>query len=173
MTTADLHRIINLNLPVPPPLVIYTDAEGSGRLGYAVYHNGKLLRWGTSKVTDKVKDHLLPRLTQINAFEVIAAIWAIMNCIDLLANHAVQVYIDNTTAQAILAKETLSAPDLGTITGHFWQWAAGHRLRLEWFRVASKASPADAPSRSGRPPLCPPGMAPSHGNIETIYTLLQ
>ena len=123
-------------------------------------------------MTNEVLDHLQPRITQINAFEVIAAVWAVMNCIDILPNRTVQVYIDNTTAQAILTKGTSAAPDLGSIAGNFCQRAAGHRLHLEWFRVASKANPADAPSRGGRPPLCPAGMPHSHDDINAIARLL-
>ncbi len=153
LTTQDLHRLIHLNSPQRPVLLVYTDATGSGDLGFATYKNTTHCHdWAATSTPPALNDLLLPRETQVNAHETIAAFWAVANLMPVLPHVQIHLFIDNTTAQAILTNGTSSATDLNHLAAAFWLMAAANDADILIFRVASKANPADAPSRGQRPP---------------------
>jgi hypothetical protein len=151
LTTQDLHRVIKLNTDARPTLVLYTDATGGGALGYAAYVKGTCLSWAQATTPAAIAAQLLPRETQVNAHETIAALWAICAHSDVLATYQIHLYIDNTAAQHILRKGTAAVSDLCQLAGAFWLLAAARDADVHIFRVPSKSNPADAPSRGEAP----------------------
>ena len=75
-----------------PPVLIYSDAEGGGDLGAFWAHDGQFC-FSSWQVPSGIKARLIPRKTQIHAYEAVAALWAIMSC--PLIGRRVILLIDN------------------------------------------------------------------------------
>jgi len=133
--------------------MVYTDATGSGSLGYAVYDTtGRCLTWGADNTHPPIAAQLNDRQTQVNAHETIAALWAVCTLQHLLPSHQIHLYIDNTTAESILRSGYSTASYLNHLAAAFWIIAAAHQADIHIIRVPSKSNPADAPSRGEAPP---------------------
>ena len=134
-------------------MLVYTDATGSGSLGYAVYNaSGRCLTWGADITDPSISAQLHERQAQVNAHETIAALWAICTLRHLLPDHQIHLYIDNTTAESILRSGYSTVSDLNCLAAAFWLIAAAHQADIHIIRVPSKSNPADAPSRGEQPP---------------------
>ena len=64
-----------------------------------------------------------------------------------LQDHAVDLYVDNTAAEAILRKGASSSDDLNSFAAQFWATALQMNLSVRVFRVPSKLNTADEASR--------------------------
>jgi hypothetical protein len=69
-------RKVRFDLIDEPPILIYSDAEGNGDLGAFWAHEGEFF-FSHHKTTSRIKECLLPRKTQIHAYEAVAAFWAL------------------------------------------------------------------------------------------------
>ena len=151
----------------PSPALLYTDAVGGGRMGMALYSaEGRLLKWSALTPSKRLHATLLPRKNQVNAWETMAALWAVIQSAAALRGRPVHLYVDNTVAQGALRKGSSPKEDLNRLAGDFWLLAAELQLSVHVWRVPSKSNPADAPSR-GEPPCGAGSMAPSGEDLGT------
>ena len=82
--------------------MLYTDATGGGRMGYALYDPaGHLLSWSMLKSPPLVSALLHKRKTQVTAWESIAPLWALMQEAKCLQGQHVLVFVDNVGAQYV------------------------------------------------------------------------
>ena len=126
--------------------VLLTDATGLGKIGYALYSDSiKPSAWSHGDAAN-VSKLLNPRLNQVTAYELLAPLWSLQN-LPQLKDHAVDLYVDNTTAEAILRKGASSSDDLNSFAAQFWATALQMNLSVRVFRVPSKLNTADEASR--------------------------
>ena len=91
---------------------------------------------------------LYTRKTQINAFEILAALAAWRTWGRDLEGTRVLCFVDNTVALDVIVSGSSKRDDLNWISGQCWLAAARARCVVAWSWVASKNNPADAPSRA-------------------------
>ena len=91
---------------------------------------------------------LQPRLTNIVAYELIAAIVAVLYADRLFPqNTGLRHFIDSKPALGCILKGSSPQIDLNCLAGYVW-YLAGSRMRSYWGQyVPSKCNLADAPSR--------------------------
>ena len=87
----------------------------------------------------------------MTAWETIAPVWALLQERKRFQGQRIHVFVDNVGAQFALAKGSSKVDDINGFCAAFWILAAQLRADVQFFRVSSKANPADAPSRGGRP----------------------
>ena len=86
-------------------ILLYSDAEGNGRIGMVVSRSDGALFSGRARVPPSIRRLLLPRRTNIVAFELIAAVVAIVGfCPHLLHDAIITHYIDNKAALSCVIK---------------------------------------------------------------------
>ena len=152
LTNNVFHLQISMRPDERKPLMLYTDATGTGRMGYALFNpHGHLLSWSMLKPPPLVASMLHKRKTQVTAWESIAPLWALLQESQRLRGQYVFVFVDNVGAQYILSKGASKVGDINAVCAAFWIVVARGNLKVNVLRVSSKENPADAPSR-GRPP---------------------
>ena len=136
-----------------PAVVLYTDAMGSGSLGYALFDEScRPSAWSMMKAPPSIKSGLCKRKTQLTAWETFAPLWAIMQETDRLRGRRVHLYVDNRGAECAIRKGASRVEDINAFVLGIWLQCFDLTLELTVFRVPSKENPADAPSR-GVPPV--------------------
>ena len=132
----------------PPTVLLYTDAEGSGKVGaVAEFSDGEIL-FLRGVVPSKVKHMLAPRRTQIVAFELLAALVGLVALAPAkLRGMRVRHFIDNSAALACVVRGFSRHTDLALVAGRFWVEIAD--LHLEYFAcfVETHSNLSDGPSR--------------------------
>ena len=129
-------------------VILYSDAESTGFVAaVAVTSSGIVFTKGRTPA--KVRRLLLHRRTQIVAFELLAAVMALLSlCPQDLEDCAIVHYIDNTPALSCIVKGYSKTKDLNFIVGKLW-YEAGRLMsyyRAEY--VKSVCNLADGPSRN-------------------------
>ena len=126
---SELVRTISLS-PAPPSqlVVLYSDAQGAGGVGaVAVFPNGDV-HFLRGQVPRTEMRQLRRRKTQIVAFELLAALVALVTlCPNELKGCRIVHYIDNTAALACVVRGFSRQPDLADIAGRLWFEAFGPR----------------------------------------------
>ena len=135
-----------------PPVLVYTDAEGRGGIGGLLFDPLGAVEWFRSKVSKSVISLLNPRLTNINALELLAMIVAVRVWDGRLRGRRLVLFVDNTVALACGRKGASRASDLNRLSHHFQLLLRGLGCRVWLYWVPSKLNLADTPSR-GEPPL--------------------
>ena len=149
---AGLTREISL-LPAPSTQVVflYSDAEGYGGLGaVAVFPEDEVV-YLQGRVPRKSVRELKQRKTQIVAFELLAALVALVSlCPEKLRGCRVIHFIDNVAALACVVRGFSREPDLADITGRLWFEALALEISYRADSVPTKCNLADGPSRDDR-----------------------
>ena len=149
---AGLTREISL-LPAPSTQVVflYSDAEGYGGLGaVAVFPEDEVV-YLQGRVPRKSVRELKQRKTQIVAFELLAALVALVSlCPEKLRGCRVINFIDNVAALACVVRGFSREPDLADIAGRLWFEALALEISYRADFVPSKCNLADGPSRDDR-----------------------
>jgi hypothetical protein len=127
--------------------IAYSDAESTGSVA-AVFVCDGCMYYMQASITRRVMRILRDRLTNIVAYELIAAILAVIVADRLLpANVGIRHFVDSKPALGCILKGSSPQDDLNSLAGYVW-FAAGSRMRAYWGQyVPSKANLADAPSR--------------------------
>ena len=135
----------------PRTVSLYSDAEGNGGLGaVAVLPEGRVM-YLQGKVPRSAVRCLKQRKKQIVAFELIAALVALVSlCPDLLNGCRVIRFIDSSAALACAVRGFSREPDLADIAGRLWFEALGLGIRYKAHYVPSRCNLADGPSRSDK-----------------------
>ena len=133
------------------PLVLDTDAEGSGGLG-AVLCDGASAEWISCSTPSSFAEALMPRKTQIYPLEVLAAAVALRVWRRRLAHRHLVLFVDNTSALSSLRRGSSRQVDVHSLITQVWDdlYDSGfYGIRVLW--VPSKLNLADSPSRSLTP----------------------
>ena len=145
----DLSRKLPLvRAPSMPLSLVYSDAEGNGRVGAVASLQDGSVRFLRGRVPSCIRRSLVARRTNIVAFELIAAMVAILSlCPDGLRGTRVVHFIDNKAALACVVRGFSRHRDLAAIAGRLWfEMAVMHcDYRAEF--VPSGENLADGPSR--------------------------
>ena len=99
-----------------PVLVAYSDAEGSGGLGWLVRWPG-LIVWGMCTPSGNLIKALIPRTTQIHALELLAVL-TLLASNSTLTDCRLVLFVDNQSALGVLRKGGSRSPDLTLIAYH-------------------------------------------------------
>ena len=133
----------------PPKAVVYTDAEGSGRLaGVCICH---IQEYWSVQCPSQVSALFVSRKTQICAFESVAAVAALIRWGSQLRHHTVLFFVDNQSALGSLRKGSSPSSDLNAVARAMWAVAQSFQVRLVLRYVPSKLNVADRPSRGLAP----------------------
>ena len=135
-----------------PPVIVYTDAEGKGGIGGLLFDPLGPVEWFMAKVPRSVIALLQPRLTDINALELLGMIVAVQIWLARLSGRRLVMFIDNTVALACGRKGASRAEDLNRLSHHFQLLLRGSSCTGWLYWVPSKLNCADNPSR-GEPPI--------------------
>ena len=145
-----LWRITSLQQPIfTPTVLLYTDAEGSGRIGAVAEMPGGELLFLRGSIPSRVKRMLQPRRTQIVAFELLAALVGLTALApSSLRGMRVCHFIDSSAALGCVVRGFCKQIDLALVAGRLWFEAAD--MHLEYFAhfVDTKCNLADGPSRN-------------------------
>ena len=131
-----------------PVILLYTDADGSGRLGaVAEFPSGtKVFLRGV--VPGRVRRMLQKRRTQIVAFEILAAVVGILSlCPERLRGMKVVHFIDSVAALGSIIKGFSRQEDLALVVGRLWFEASELMLNYTAQFVPTHLNLADGPSR--------------------------
>ena len=106
--------------PVSERMFLYTDAESQGHLADFMVINQSIFFW-VGQAPRRLQNMLLPRKTQIIAYELMAAVACIFVVLQIVG-HGVPVihFIDATVALNIVLKGSAKQGDLNAICGHLW-----------------------------------------------------
>ena len=133
-----------------PPILAYSDAEGSGGLGLVMCLDTVL--WAQGTAPDPASLGLLPRKTQIHAYEMLGALAALQTLGPRLRQRRLLLFIDNQSALGILRKGSCSsAADLTAIATFFNSECRRLHCDAHLFWIPSRLSPADPRSRGSSP----------------------
>ena len=144
-----LSRVISLRPePCTRVALLYSDAEGYGGLGaVAVLPDGGA-HYLHGKVPRSVVRRLKPRKTQIVAYELFAALVALVSlCPSMIRTCRVVHFIDSSAALACVVRGFSREADLADIAGRLWFEALGLGIQYEVYYVPTKSNLADGPSR--------------------------
>ena len=155
-------RRVLLTRPELPPVIIYSDAEGTSCIGAVWADLAGEAVFASARIPGKIVKGLHQRRTQINAFEVIAAWCAVSAAPVDRTDRDVILFVDNTVAAFCIMKGSSSASDITAIVGCFWEVVERFRISLAVHWVPSAMNCADPPSRQRRPPL---GASASYSKI--------
>ena len=127
--------------------VVYSDAESHGSIA-AVFILDDKVQYLQAMIPRSVMSLLQPRLTNIVAYELIAAIVAVLHADRILPKHTgLRHFVDSKPALGCILKGSSPQFDLNCLAGYVW-YVAGSRMRSYWGQyVRSKCNLADAPSR--------------------------
>jgi hypothetical protein len=143
-------RLILLKEVNSSVLLIYTDAEGSGGLG-ALLTGTEPSEWFMGKADPRFQESLLPRKTQIFAFETVTVLLASMVWVKRLSGRRVVFFVDNTASLGCLRKGSSSKPDIHSLIGFFWDFVIKNHIEVHFRWVPSKLNLGDRPSRNCAP----------------------
>ena len=146
-------RRVQLTGDRPPPLLLYTDAEGGGGIGAALFAHASAspLHWLSSRTPQWFFTQLLDRRTQIVPLEALAVVAALLTWSSLLRHQRVIIMVDNVSVVGALRKGSSTKRDINLIVGTTHMLLADLDIDLFVHWVPSKYNVADLPSR-GRPP---------------------
>jgi hypothetical protein len=155
-----------------PPILIYSDAEGGGDVGAFWYHCGDLddSLFSSWQVPSRVKDCLIPRKTQIHAYEAFAAFWALTSC--PLVGRRIILLIDNLAVSYNIHKGRSSSFDVNQITHAVHRAADQRSLDLHVWWIPTKSNLSDDPSR-GRDAVVGSRIVRNQRNLSILYQSLQ
>ena len=127
--------------------ILYSDAESNGNIAGVLIYKHRIW-YQAGPISQQVRNLLQPRKTQIIAYELLAAISAIVMANSLLGDKvAVRHFIDNKPSRSCIIKASSKSEDLNNLVGLLW-YKCGRLLRRWWaYYVHSKDNVADAPSR--------------------------
>ena len=150
---ARLRALTPQSLPLVPsqPLLLYTDAEGSGSIAGVLISDSSSL-WFSAMVPASVTSVLVPRKTQIYMFEILAMLAALIIFKSAVSGHAVVGWIDNQGALGAISKGSSRSPDAHAAVSYLWASLLVDVVAVKFFWVPSKLNISDAPSR-GQAPL--------------------
>ena len=131
---------------ISAPVIIYSDADGSGGLGWMIFTENTCL-WAGGLMPADLSTLLLPRKTQIHALEMTALIAALHSNLRHLHRRRLLAFVDNQSAVGALKKGSSSARDLAALAevAHALAARCSCELFLHW--VPSSLNLADPPSR--------------------------
>ena len=139
------------SIRLEPPVILYTDAEGSAGFG-AVLVSSSSSFWVGGHIPSSLRGALHHRATQIFPFEVIA-IWAALQVFrGHLQGRRLLLFIDNQSALAVTSKGTSTATDVQAIVSCMWDLIDSLNIQAAFRYVPSKLNLSDPPSR-GRQPI--------------------
>ena len=141
------HRLF---LHIVDPVILYTDAEGSGGLG-GVIDVDNTASWFSASTPDSVTSAMLPRKTQIFPLEVLAVAAALRLWKDKVSGRHLVVFVDNTSALAALRKGSSKVSDVHGLIALTWQQLLSSVSSVKFFWVPSKLNLSDLPSRGLTP----------------------
>ena len=149
-------RQILLGIPSAPPVVTYSDGEGSGGIGICIFVRGQRPRaaYGTAHREIRrqwsLQNDLRSPLDQQHDIYNIEAVGPMLILHKWAADLQGQLwlhFIDNESAQQALVKGSSSVWQGDVISGYTWHRIAQLRV-LPWFdRVQSESNPIDGVSR--------------------------
>ena len=127
--------------------VVYSDAESHGSVATVVIYQN-VIWYQAGMIPDSITRRLQPRKTQIVAFELLAAIMAVLLVAQILPpGVAIHNFIDNKRSRSCIVKTYSKQWDLNELTGCLW-FRCGKLLQSYWSSyVRSNDNIADAPSR--------------------------
>ena len=140
-----------------PPFIAYSDAEGSGGLGWFLTDSSctQSAIWAGGSVPPHFLPLLAPRKTQIHALEMSALISLLQSQGSRLRGRRLIAFVDNQSALGILRKGSCNkASDLSSLAAYAHDLCRGLHIELFLYWVPSALNIADGPSR-GQP--CPLG----------------
>ena len=143
--------IVCLRADTRAPLILYTDAEGSGGLG-AVMVNQDSSWWFSARTPDFIVSALAPRKTQINGLELLGVWMALSVWKSALVGRTLLLFVDNTSALAIVIKGSSKSEDLNVLGMAIRDLCSSLSISLHAFWVPSALNGSDPPSR-GSPPF--------------------
>jgi len=133
-----------------PPILAYSDAEGSGGLGIVLCLDTIL--WAQGSAPSAADLGLLSRKTQIHAYEMLGALAALQTLGPRLRQRRLLLFIDNQSALGILRKGSCSsAADLTALAAFFNSECRRLQCDAHLFWIPSRLNPADPPSRGSSP----------------------
>jgi len=143
-------RSLFLHWHLLPPIIAYSDAEGSGGLGLVLCLDSVL--WALGSAPSPADLGLLPRKTQIHAYEMLGALAALQTLGPRLRQRRLLLFIDNQSALGVLRKGSCSsAADLTALAAFFHSECRRLHCDVHLFWVPSRLNPADPPSRGSSP----------------------
>jgi ribonuclease HI/cell division protein ZapA (FtsZ GTPase activity inhibitor) len=147
------HRRVQLNGSRSPPMLLYTDAEGSGGLGAVLFSHQQSSphSWLFGHAPQDIVARFQSRRTQIVPLEALAVIAAVITWTHLLRGQRVIIMVDNVSVVGALRKGSSRKRDINLIIGAIHMHALAHDIDLFVHWVPSRYNIADLPSR-GRPP---------------------
>ena len=145
-------RRINLGLRILPPVVlIYSDAEQNGHIGAVAEFPSGQMYYLQGHLPWKIKRLFRRRKTNIVAYDLLAALVAIVSvCPSWLWHMRVQHFIDSTSALACVVRVFSSKTDLSLIAGRLWFETCAMQVDYRAEYVSTKQNLADGPSRCDR-----------------------
>ena len=159
------HLQVKLTYDERRPILMYTDATGNGRMGYACYgSNGILMCWSMLRAPPLVGAILRRRKTQVTAWETIAPLWALFQEAHRVRQQHIWLFVDNVGAQFVLQKGASKVCDINAVCAAFWLLVARLDCKVDVIRLKSIENPAGAPSRG----LPPHGVYVSGRRVEPV-----
>ena len=146
--TETLTRVVPYVAPtLEAQCVLYSGAESTGHAAVVLLYLGKVL-YAHGRVPNSIRRHLKPRKTNIVAYEMIAAVVAILALDKLVPNTVfARHFVDNTPTKSCVIGGYSKQGGLNTIVGALWYESAHRTLSYRCEYVQSKANLADGPSR--------------------------
>ncbi len=132
---------------ISDPVIAYTDADGSGGLGWMIFEGASVCLWASGKSPEEISRLLLPRKTQIHALEMLALVGALFANKERLHRRRLLAFVDNQTAIGVIRKGSSKARDLAALSevAHRLASECSCELFIQW--VPSSLNFADPPSR--------------------------
>ena len=167
-------------LPSPPaPVILYTDAEGSGGVGAVLFQPDYSSSWWSGHVPNVVRRRLAAacgsrRGCPIYLLEALVPIVCLRLWAQSLGSRPWLIFVDNTTALFALRKGSSRAPALNALCFQFWELVRGACIVPCFAWVPTRFNVADDPSR-GRPPasssveVAPPSDSLWHRSAAVAY----
>lgn len=128
--------------------IIYSDAEGHGNIAAVACCPDGSVHYTTGMVPRALVKRLRQRLTQIVAFELYAAIVAVLTFVAPGKSGRSMVFVDNKAALACLIRSYSKQPDLNAMIGGLSARCAQRTMGVEYHFVPTKLNLADGPSRN-------------------------
>lgn len=141
-------RLVPWTPDTRPPIIINSDAEGSGGLAAVLVdcHSGRR-EFFSFVLPNDIYGSFLPRKNHIAAMELVAVLVAVSTWLPTLHGRRVVIYTDNTWAQATLVSGWAGQADMNALAAAFWLLCGRCDVEawVDW--VPSHVNPADPPSR--------------------------
>ena len=158
-------REIPIHHALRPLAVIYSDAEGTGGLGFCCFNSSeRIMHVAASKAPEDFCTWLGERMKNpIAPLEAYAAYAAVHHFQDRLEGMNIILFEDNTVVENALITGSSDCEVTNELAHQFWLLCTRKKLSVWIERVPSKSNLADIPSRQslGAPPISenlPEGM---------------